>query len=139
MPGRDENTLWFRPDKLKIDAEISLYEWQEEEILTIIQREDGMITVEMSFRQTTRIVTTPIPHAVRATKDWVNLTWDVPRNVLRTHISIGSNDVLQVKVLELEQYDDVPSAYVWVRIGENRRRQYRDQRAIDAIQQLAFD
>jgi hypothetical protein len=138
MPERDENTLWFRPDKVKIDAEIALYECQEEEILTIIQKEDGMIPVEMSFRHTTRRVTTSIPQAARATKEWVSLVWDVPRNILRTHISIDSDNVLQVNVLELEhsteQYDDVPPAYVWVRIGENRRRQYRAQRATDAIQ-----
>jgi hypothetical protein len=52
MPGRDENTLWFRPDKVKVDAEVSLFEWREEEILTIIQKQDGMIPVEMSFRHT---------------------------------------------------------------------------------------
>jgi hypothetical protein len=143
MPERDENTLWFRPDKAKVDATISMFEWKEEDILTIVRRVDGMIPVEMSFRHTTRRVTTPIPQAVRAAKDWVNLVWSVPRNVLQIRVSIGSDEVLQVRILELEhsteQYDDIPLAYVWARIGEFRRRQYKAQRAIDVIQQLAFD
>jgi hypothetical protein len=86
MPQRDENTLWFRPDKVKVDAEVSLFEWKEEEILTIIQKEDGMIPVEMSFRHTTRRVTIPIPQAIRATKDWANLVWSIPRNILHTRV-----------------------------------------------------
>jgi hypothetical protein len=143
MPERDENTLWFRPDKVKVDATISLFEWKEEDILTIVQRENGMIPVEMSFRHTTRKVTTPIPQAVRAAKDWANLVWSVPRNVLQIHVSIGTDKVLQVRVLELEhsteQYDNIPLTYAWARIGEFRRRQYKAQRAIDVIQQLAFD
>jgi hypothetical protein len=131
-----------RPDKVKVDAEVSPFEWQEQEILTIIQKEDGMIPVEMSFRHTTRRVTTPIPQAIRATKDWVNLVWSIPRNILHTRVSIGPNDMPEVRILELEhsteQFDDIPLAYVWIRIGEFRRRQYRAQRTINAIQQLAF-
>jgi hypothetical protein len=135
MPGRDENTLWFRPDKVKIDGTISLFEWNEEDILTVIQKTDGLIQMEMNFRHTMRGVTTPIPQVIRAAKDWVNLVWSVPRNVVQIHVSIGANEILQVQILELEhsteQYDDIPMAYVWARIGEFRRRQYRAQRAID--------
>jgi hypothetical protein len=38
-----------------------------------------------------------------------------------------------------EQFDNVPLVYVWLRGDDNRRTQYKAQRTIDLVQQIAFD
>jgi hypothetical protein len=143
MPTRNEKTLWFRPDGRKVDAEISFYEWQDEETLTILKKEDDLIPVEMHFRHTTRRVTCPISQAVQNTKDWVNAAWMAKRSILQTRCSLGPNDSLCIEAIEeensSEEFDDVPMVYVWMRLSESRMRQYRAQRTVDVLRQTAFD
>jgi hypothetical protein len=144
MLGRDEETAWFAPDGRLIDGSISLFPWHEDDTMKIVHHEDGMFPAELSFRHaTTRRTTIPYRQLEREAKNWVTLAWDVLRMTLRTRISTRSDGTILVKVMEQphspEQFDNVPLAYVWVRDEDNRRRQYRAQRAYDLTQQVAFD
>jgi hypothetical protein len=144
MPHRDEETMWIAPDGSRINSAISLYSWSNDDIMQVVHRPGGLIPVWMSFRHTcTKRIDVSIHIAERTARDWVTLTNVMPREALRTRVRYHSEGYLDVKVMEIahssEQFDDVPLVYIWIRGEDNRRTQYKAQRTVDLIQQLAFD
>jgi hypothetical protein len=144
MPHRDEETMWIAPDGARINSAISLYSWSNDDIMQVIYRPGGTIPVWMSFRHTSmKRNDVPIHLAEREARDWVKQTNIMPRNALRTRVTYHREGYLDVKVMEIEhsseQFDDVPLVYIWIRVEDNRRTQYKAQRTVDLIRQLAFE
>jgi hypothetical protein len=144
IPSRDEETMWIAPDGTRITAEIALYSWSNDDILKVVHCPGGVIPIWMQFRHTTsRRNDVPIHLAERVARDWVIQTNIIPRNVLRAKVRYHPNNYLEVSIMEIEhsseQYDNVPLVYVWLRGNDDRRMQYKAQRTIDLIQQIAFD
>jgi hypothetical protein len=144
IPSRDEETLGIAPNGLRINSAISLYAWSNDDTLLVVHRPGGLIPVWMNFRHTsTKRNDVPIHLAERTARDWVTQTCIVPRNALRTSGTYNHEGHLVVKMMEQahssEQFDNVPMVYVWIRGEDNRRTQYKAQRAVDLIQQMAFE
>jgi hypothetical protein len=144
IPERSEETMWIAPDGTRITSEIALYSWSNDDILKVVYCPGGVIPIWMRFRHTTsRRNDVQIYLAERTARDWVMQTSIIPRNVLRTKVRYHSNGYLEVSVMEIqhssEQYDNVPLVYVWLRGDDNRRTQYKAQRTIDSLRQIAFD
>jgi hypothetical protein len=144
IPSRSEETMWIAPDGTRITSEISLYAWNKDDILKVVYCPGGLIPIWTNFRHTSaRRNDVQIHLAERTAREWVLQTNDIPQNVLRTKIRYHPDGFLDVKVMEIEhsseQFDNVPLVYVWVRGDDNRRMQYKAQRTIDLIQQIAFD
>jgi hypothetical protein len=87
MPSRDEETIWIAPDGLRINSEISLYEWSEGDTLLIIHRIGGLIPIQMSFRHTTtKRDEVQMYMSDRVARDWVTQTCEVSKNALCTRL-----------------------------------------------------
>jgi hypothetical protein len=144
IPERTEETMWIAPDGTRVTSEIALYSWNNDDILKVVHCPGGTIPIWMSFRHTTsRRNDVPIHLAERIARDWVMQTNILPRNVLRTKVNCHQDGFLEVKVMEIEhsseQFDNVPLVYVWLRGDDNRRTQYKAQRTVDLLKQIAFD
>jgi hypothetical protein len=112
--------------------------------MLVVYRPGGMIPIWMSFRHTfMKRNDAPIHLAERLARDWVTQTNTIPRNALRTRFTYHREGYLDVKVMEnahsSDQFDNVPLVYIWIRGEDNRRTQYKAQRTVDLIQQLAFE
>jgi hypothetical protein len=143
LPQRD-TTKCYRPEGIEIDGSIGLYDWHTNDILGMRRELEEEFQMRAKFGHDTFYKGVTRAHNLKQeARQWVEGVWGIPPQNLKTRIyeETPGNPIVMIheKFHSTEEYDNEPEVYLWLKITEQRYRQYPRQRVIDILYQHAIE